>query len=189
VKGPIRNSQAGRRHTASAGRELDFSSPESDDFEALSRDIVPVRSMTVEDIPEMIAIDRRITRRDRTAYFRRRTAEALEESGVRVSLVAELDGRIAGFIMARVDFGEFGRTEPEGVIDTIAVDPADARGGIGSALISQLLVNLGSLRVERVRTELAWDNFGLLGFLKRAGFIPSQRLSFARPIGAEFPRP
>ncbi len=176
------NPQFKRRGAGSAGRELDFSGAESDDFEALSRDIIPIRSMTAEDIPEMIAIDRRITRRDRTKYFHRKAAEVLEESGVRVSLVADLDGRIAGFVMARVDFGEFGRTEPEGVIDTIAVDPADAHGGIGGALISQLLVNLASLRVERVRTELAWDNFVLMSFLRHAGFVPSQRLSFARPV-------
>jgi ribosomal protein S18 acetylase RimI-like enzyme len=178
------NPQTRRRRADTASGELDFSSAESDDFEALSRDVVPVRSMTAADIPEMIAIDRRITRRDRSAYFRRKAAEALEESGVRVSLVAELDGRIAGFVMARVDFGEFGRTEPEGVIDTIAVDPADAHSGIGSALISQLMANLASLRVERARTELAWDNFGLMSFLRRAGFAPSQRLSFARPVVA-----
>ena len=164
------------------GRELNFSDPVGDDFEALSRDRVPVRSLQAADLAAMIAIDRRITGRDRSAYYRRKAAEALEESGVRVSLVAELDGRVVGFIMARVDFGEFGQTEPEGVVDTIAVEPAYAHRKVGAALVSQLLANLGSLRVERVRTELAWDNFALLGFLKRCGFKPSQRLSFARPI-------
>ncbi len=178
---PVSSRTPGR---ASTGPELNFSDPQADDFEALSRDRVPVRSLQPGDLPAMIAIDRRVTGRDRAAYYRRKSAEALEESGVRVSLVAELDGRLVGFVMARVDFGEFGRTEPEGVLDTIAVDPAYAGHNVGTALVSQLLANLASLRVERVRTEVAWDNFGLLGFLERCGFRPSQRLSFARPIAA-----
>lgn len=172
----------GLKTGATAGPELNFSDPNGDDFAALSRDRVPIRSLQAGDLAAMIAIDRRITGRDRSAYYRRKIAEVLEESGVRVSLVAELDARVVGFIMARVDFGEFGQTEPEGVMDTIAIDPTYAGHKIGSALVSQLLANLSSLRVERVRTELAWDNFGLLGFLKHCEFKPSQRLSFARPI-------
>lgn len=166
-----------------AARERDFSDPGGDDFEALSRDIVPVRSFQASDIDEIIRIDRRITRRDRTDYFRRKAAEALEESGVRVSVVAESDGQIAGFVMARLDYGAFGRTEPEAVIDTIGVDPAFAHHHVGDALISQLLTNLQALKVESVRTELAWDNFDLLGFLCHAGFVPAQRVVLSRPVG------
>jgi len=39
-----------------------------------------------------------------------------------------------------------------------------------------------SLRVERVITEAGWDEFGLLAFLAHAGFGPSQRLSFQKPV-------
>jgi ribosomal protein S18 acetylase RimI-like enzyme len=169
------------------GPELDFSDPQADDVEALSRDRVPVRSLISDDLGALIAIDRRITGRDRAAYYRRKVEEAMEESGIRVSLVAEIEGRVAGFIMARVDFGEFGRTEPEAVIDTIGVDPLYAQQAIGSALVSQLLANLATLRVERVRTEVEWNQFGLLGFLERCGFRPSARLSFARPLAGYLP--
>jgi len=99
---------------------------------------------------------------------------------VRVSLLAERDGLPVGFIMARVDLGEFGRFEPTAVLDTIGVDP-DSRGqGVGRALLSQLLVNLGTLRIERVRTEIDWRDRELLGFLDHCGFLPSQELCFDR---------
>jgi GNAT superfamily N-acetyltransferase len=84
--------------------------------------------------------------------------------------------------MARVDLGELGRIEPVAIIDTIGVDP-DYRGqGVGRALLSQLLANLSTLRVERVRTELSWRELELLSFLDRCGFQPSQTLSFDRAI-------
>jgi ribosomal protein S18 acetylase RimI-like enzyme len=162
--------------------ELNFSDPNPDEYEALSRDRIPVRSMRESDLPAIIGLDRRLTGRDRSAYYARKAHEALSDSGVRVSLVAELDARLVGFVMARVDFGEFGETQPEAVIDTIGVEAAYKNRSIGTALLSQLLTNLAALQVERVRTELRWDDLGLLAFLKRCGFAPSQRLAVARPI-------
>ncbi len=160
--------------------EIDYSDPGGDDFEALARDIIPVRSMKSEDLRSLIAIDRRITGADRTAYYERKLSETMDESAIRVSLVAEQDGRVAGFIMARVDFGEYGRTEPEAVIDTIGVDPDFAHRKIGHAMMSQLIGNLRSLQVEGVRTEVAWNDFGLLGFLDNCGFTPAQRIALRR---------
>ena len=162
--------------------EIDYSHASGDDFEALSRDKVPVRSMAEGDLDALIAIDRRITGRDRRAYYEQKLAETLDETGVRVSLVAELDGRPVGFIMARVDFGEFGRTEPEAVIDTIGVDPASTHQNVGTAMMSQLMVNLMALQVERVRTEVVWNDHPLLSFLDRCGFRPAQRLALKRMI-------
>ncbi len=101
---------------------------------------------------------------------------------MRVSLVAEVDNVPVGFVMARVDLGEFGRVETTAVIDTIGVDPEYRDKGVGRALISQLLANLSTLRVERVRTEVDWQNRDLLAYLDRSGFLPSQRLCFNRPL-------
>jgi ribosomal protein S18 acetylase RimI-like enzyme len=84
--------------------------------------------------------------------------------------------------MASVDFGDFGRTEPVAVLDTIGVDPGFTGAGVGSALLSQLFVNLEALRVERVATVVERDNFGLLEFFYRAGFGPGQRLGFVKRL-------
>lgn len=160
--------------------EPNYSDPVADDFQALSRDTVPVRSLTEDDLSSLVRIDRRITGIDRTNYYRRKVNEAINGSGVRMSVVAEMQGEIAGFLMARVDYGEFGRTAAEAVIDTLGVDPAYKSQGVGQAMLSQLLINLSSLRVESVRTEVEWNNFGLLAFLDHCGFKPSQRLAFVR---------
>ncbi len=162
--------------------ERDYSDESGDDFEALSRDVIPVRSMTADDLNSLVSIDRRITGMDRTAFYERKVTEALEESGIRVSLVAEMDGLPVGFIMARVDFGEFGQSESEAVIDTLGVNPGISHQHVGQAMMSQLLANLAVLQVDRVRTEVNWDQFDLLGFLKACGFEPAQRVSFRRAI-------
>ena len=163
--------------------EIDYGRPAASDFGPLARVRIPVRAMKEGDLGALIAIDRRITGRTRSGYFERKLEEALRDSDVRVSLVAELNGAVVGFMMARVDFGEFGRFEPIAVMDTIGVDPDVRHSGVGRALLSQLLVNLGTLRVERIRTEIAWRDGDVLGFLDRCGFLPAQQICFQRPVG------
>jgi ribosomal protein S18 acetylase RimI-like enzyme len=141
--------------------EINYGGRADADFELLARDLIPVRSMVEGDLRALIAIDRRITGRD------------LRQSDVRISLVAELDGRPVGFIMARVDLGEFGRTDSAAIMDTIGVDPDYGNRGVGRALLTQLLVNLMTLRVDKVLTEVDWSARELLGFLDRCGFHPS----------------
>ena len=162
--------------------EIDYGKPFAADFAPLARDRIPVRSMAESDLRPIVAIDRRITGRARTAYLRQKLMEALHQSDVRVSLVAELDGCPVGFVMARVDLGEFGRAEPAAVMDTIGVDPDYQRQGVGRALFSQLFLNLAALRVERIRTELDWRDRELLAFLDVCGFRPSQQLCFDLPL-------
>ena len=163
--------------------ELDFSAPTSDAEDALSRDQVTIRSLQADDLPALIAIDRAITHEDRGEYLKHQITEAMEQSGVRVSLVAEGEnGQPIGFMMARVDFGEFGRTEPAAVMDTLGIDPLYSHAGIGTALMSQLLANLRTLRVDTVRTGVRWNDYALLHFLETCGFRPSQRLALRKRI-------
>ena len=160
--------------------EIDYGKPTTADYASLARDRIPVRAMKQSDLPAVIAIDRRITGRERSEYLKEKLQEALVASDVRVSLMAEYDDHPVGFIMARVDLGEFGRFEPTAVLDTIGVDPGYRNQGVGRALLSQLLVNLSTLRIERVHTEIDWRDYELLAFLDHCGFTPGQELCFGR---------
>lgn len=160
----------------------DYSGEDGDDFESLSRDDYLIRSMRANDLDAIIRIDSKLTGRNRREYFEAKLEEVMVESGIRVSLVAEIDDRPAGYIMARVDFGEFGRTETTAVIDTLGVDPGYGHKGIAHALVSQLMVNLGALHVERIRTSVGWNNHQLLDFLDHQGFKPAQQLVLTKSV-------
>lgn len=162
--------------------EIDYSSPSGDDFMALARDRIPVRSLTEADLPGIAAIDRRHSGRERTAYYARKLDQVLNQSGVRLSLMAEIDGMPAGFVMARVDYGEFGQTADEAVLEAIGVDPAFAGQSVGRALMSQLMGNLTVLRAGVVRSETDWNDTGLIGFLNAMEFTPAQKISLRRSV-------
>jgi len=134
-----------------------------------------IRSLDASDTDAVRRIDGHLTGRDRRDYLEQKIDEALNQSGIRVSLVAESTGLVVGFIMARLDHGEFGRTATTAVIDTIGVDPGSQ--GAGSALLGQLFANLGSLRVDGVRTIVGWDDVDMIRFLSKAGFSPAPRLA------------
>jgi ribosomal protein S18 acetylase RimI-like enzyme len=160
--------------------EIDHSSPDGDDPDAFSKEEVLVRSMNKKDLAEIIKIDRKITGVDRSAYFRRKQYEVLHQSGVRNSLIAELDGYPVGFIMARVDYGEFGRASPVAVLDAIGVDPGYQQRGVGQTLMRNLLTNLSILKVEIVRTEVEWNNLSMIAYMDAAGFTPAQTIGLYR---------
>ena len=143
---------------------------------------VTVRPIKWEDLAAVDRIDVKCTGLDRSAYCAAKFREVLDESGIRVSMVAEDDGVVTGFIMARVDFGEFGRVEKAAVIDTIGVHPAYGGSGVGHALLSQLLINLSALQVKTVRTRVEHDYFALWNFLTRRGFKHSQRLLLTKKV-------
>ena len=155
----------------------------ADDLAPLERDAIEAQVLRESDIDGIARIDSRHTGRDRRGYLCRTLREALGDSAVRISLVARVDGNVAGFLMARMDYGDFGRAEPTAVIDTVGVDPLRARQGIGRALLSQLLLNLHGLGVERVETVVPAGELALTGFFYATGFRPSDRLAFVKRLG------
>jgi ribosomal protein S18 acetylase RimI-like enzyme len=148
----------------------------------LARDAILVSAMQRAELAQVVRIDNAITGTARAGYIARLLAEALYDSAIRVSLTARIDGVIAGFLTARVDAGDYGRIDPVAVLDTIGVQPDFTHRRVGHALLSQLFVNLGALRVERVETIVAPRDLGLLGVLYAAGFAPSRRLPVVRAV-------
>ncbi len=145
---------------------------------------VTVRLLTLADAPRLVRMDQAITGRNRTAWYEGKLKRALKESDLQVSLGAEVDGFLVGAVLGSLHYGEFGQPEPIAVLDTILVDPGFARRGIGSSLLDNLTRNLRALGIERLRTEVAWDEHDLNRFLGLQGFVPAPRLVLELRLGA-----
>jgi ribosomal protein S18 acetylase RimI-like enzyme len=134
-----------------------------------------VRQLRPQDLEAVIALDAKAVGRRREEYFKVKLKQAMSDTGIQVSLGAEVEGIFAGFLLARVYYGEFGAPEPVAVLDTMGVHP-DFRGrGVGNDLIDQLRTNLLGLGIRTLQTEVSWQNPGLLAFFQREGFQPAPR--------------
>jgi predicted N-acetyltransferase YhbS len=139
---------------------------------------VTVRLLRPDDIDDIVAIDEKITGTARPEYYRHKIdATNVADAQLSASLVAETDGKVVGFLMGTLFFGEFGIPESSAVVDTLGVDPAFQDRGVGGALFDQFLANMRAARVEKIYTLVDWNDFGMLKFFGNMGFVPSQRLS------------
>ena len=150
-------------------------------------DQVIVRSMREGDLEAVVAIDAASTGRRRPHYFRRMLERTVKEADFQISLVAELDGVVAGCVIATLFYGEYGVMEPAASIDAIGVLKEYRRQHVGRALMRQLRLNLSALRIDSVRTEVLWDDFELLRFFKSEGFAPGTRICLERSIDPTHP--
>lgn len=144
-----------------------------------------VRNLELGDAPRLVKLDQRLTGRNRAAWYEGKLKRALEESDVKISLGAERDGFLVGAVLGELHYGEFGQPEPIAILDTILVDPDSARQGVGRALLESLTRNLAALGIERLRTEVAWDEHELNRFLGRTGFVPAPRLVLELKLSPE----
>jgi predicted N-acetyltransferase YhbS len=146
-----------------------------------------VRALAPADLERVVAIDAAATGRRRPLYYQLMFERAVKQASLQVSLVAELDCHVVGFLIASLYYGEFGVSEPVASIDTVGVDQAYRGRRVAHTLMRQLRQNLSALGVRTLRTEVSWDHFDLLAFFSRQGFQPATRLCLECSIDATSP--
>ena len=144
---------------------------------------ITVRVLKREDGARLARIDAALTGHSRAGWFEKRLQRAAVESDVFICLGAEKDGSLVGGLLATVQLGEFGIVDAVAVLDTVLVDPKLKGSGVASAMLEQLLENLRGLRVSKVRTQVGWNELGLIEFFNRKGFVPAPRLVLEREVG------
>lgn len=154
----------------------------------LETDTILVRTMREDDLEAVVSIDAAATGRRRPRYFELMLQRAVKQAGLQISLVAEMEGRVAGFLIGSLYYGEYGVIEPSASIDAIGVHPRFRGRRAGKALMRQLRLNLGALHIKVLRTEVAWDDFELAAFFRSEGFAPAGRLCLECPLDPTSPR-
>ena len=146
------------------------------DLENPARDSTFVRSLRPSDAEAIISIDAASVGRRRDRFLKLKLEQAFADTGIHMSLVAEVDGFVVGFLLARVYYGEFGVMEPAAVLDVIGVKPEFRGRHVAAALLDQLRTNLIGLGIPRLQTEVQWDDADLMVFFQREGFRLAQRV-------------
>ena len=141
-----------------------------------ARDRVLVRNLKLEDLEAIAGIDAAAVGRRREQFLALKMKQAFADTGIAVSLAAELDDHIVGFLLARLYYGEFGVVEPAAVLDVVGVHPEYRGRHVAAALVDQLRTNLLGLGIRTLQTEVPWTNPDLVTFFQHEGFTIAPRL-------------
>jgi ribosomal protein S18 acetylase RimI-like enzyme len=133
---------------------------------------VVIRPVTELDIESICRIDEQITGtyrpeawEDRVMYYIRRDPDS--------SQVAEVAGRVVGFMLGEVRGGEFGLEEPTGWVEFFGVDPQAREKGVGRSLIEALLSRFKAKGAHVARTMVRTQDAEIDAFVRRNGFAPA----------------
>jgi predicted N-acetyltransferase YhbS len=141
----------------------------------VARQKAVIRTLKKEDVPSIVEIDGMASGSPRLEYLQDKMRAALEQEQVMViSLVAEMDKKIVGFLMGEMHRGEFGISENVASVDTVGVHPEFQNAGVGRQLIEEFVAHSKKAGAQRVRTMVDWSlQWDLMGYFRSSGFSPA----------------
>ena len=130
---------------------------------------INIRELKSDDLDSIVEIDYRVLGTKRPSYWQQKIEE-MEHEQLPKSQVAELEGKVVGFIMGAVSGWEFGMPNTTGWIDTIGVYPDYQKKGIATRLFTAILEEFKKDGVENIYTLVKWEDWDLMCFFKAVGF-------------------
>lgn len=140
-----------------------------------------IREMVPADLDRIIEIDVKVLGKQRREYWEMKLD--LVQTRPQISaLVAELGGRVVGFIIGGASRWEYGVPENIGWIDTIGVDPAYQRKGIARILFDEMSKNLKKGGIDTITTFVNRRDWVMLKFFKNLGFQKGDMINLEMEI-------
>ena len=127
-----------------------------------------LRRMTSEDVSQVVQIQSKITRQTVSERWRNMVAQHVGNPD-QVGMVAEVEGKVVGFIIGEINVGGFG-SELTGWLEMMGVAPEHMGGGVGRALAQKLFAYFAEQGLKEVLTSVRWDSGDMLAFFKNLGF-------------------
>jgi ribosomal protein S18 acetylase RimI-like enzyme len=139
-----------------------------------------IRPMEPVDIDAVLAVDKKISGVRRAVSYTDLITGDL--GGVLdLSLVAEVDGQIAGFILARRAYVGEPVTEV-GLVQILGVDPDYQRRGIATKMVEALLETSRAQKLKSIRVILSERDSQLQEFFAGIGFKQGHLIDYTREL-------
>ena len=143
-----------------------------------------IRPLDELDIGSIVRIDERITGQYRPEVWERRVGYYLRRDPDS-SQVAEVEGKVVGFMLGDVRAGEFGLEEPSGWVERFGIDP-DFRGrDLGKQLFAAICAHFRESGAGVVRTLMDGRDAQVAGFLEALGFENSSLKALERRLDGQ----
>ncbi len=142
---------------------------------------VRVRCLEDTDLGDISALDEKLGGGYRPEVWERRIGYYLRRDP-EASVVAELDGRVIGFMLGEVRSGDFGLEEPTGWIEVLGVDPEHRKRAVGRRLAEKMLEHFRERGAVSVRTLVDEGMEEIAGFFTSLGFEAAALRPFVKRL-------
>ncbi|MBI9086221.1 MAG: GNAT family N-acetyltransferase [Desulfobacterales bacterium] len=139
-----------------------------------------IRRLKIEDAGIINQINMAITQDPAETDFREIVSEQVRGSND-ASFVAEIDGRVVGYMIGSILLGAFG-IKSGAWLSMMGVDPKFMGQGIGEKLADAFFANAKSKGLAHVHTSVRWDSTDLLSYFKRLGFDRSNFINLHKRV-------
>jgi ribosomal protein S18 acetylase RimI-like enzyme len=147
----------------------------------MAKDRVLVRRLKKGDATEISKIYAAITKKPCDLDFKRIVGEEIR-SETDASFVAEVGGKVVGYMISYMTFGNFG-VDKCAWIANFGVYPRLMGQGIGKRLAEGIFNYYRQQGVTNVFTSVMWDSTDLLSFFKTLGFDRSNFINLQKTLG------
>jgi len=127
-----------------------------------------IRNLEIRDSEDISRIQESITKEPSTIDYHKVVQEEVKKDNS-VTVVAELDGKVVGFIITYILYGGFG-LEKSAWIGLFGVEPKYMGSGIGKRMAKEVFDELTKMNIKNIFTSVKWDSVDLLSFFKSLGF-------------------
>jgi len=139
-----------------------------------------IRKIKAEDASDIGSIQAAITKSPTYIDFRQIIEDQVRKDED-VSFVAEIGGKVVGYMISYIVFGGFG-LEKGAWIATLGVDPKFMGRGIGKKLAEEILAVYREKGINDIYTSVRWDSVDLLSFFKTLGFDRSNFINLRKEL-------
>jgi predicted N-acetyltransferase YhbS len=139
-----------------------------------------IRNIETGDAEAIRRIQGAITKSPVTTDFGQIIRDQKQE-GRDASFVAELDGKIVGYMISYTVYAGFG-LDKSAWIATLGVDPRFMGQGIGRQLAEAVFHAYREMGVRHILTSVRWDSADLLSFFKTLGFDRSDFINLLKEM-------
>jgi ribosomal protein S18 acetylase RimI-like enzyme len=98
------------------------------------------------------------------------------------SFVAEIDGKVVGFMICNIISCGFGLLDISAWIVTLGVDPEFMGQGIGKSLAAEIVKVCKEKGIKNIHLSVEWASVDLLSFLKTSGFHRSNFINLRKEL-------
>ncbi|MFO7753633.1 MAG: GNAT family N-acetyltransferase [Desulfobacteraceae bacterium] len=140
-----------------------------------------IRPLEEEDSQAIQKINQSITNRADTREIEKILEQEIQGQGEDACFVAEIDGKVVGYMISRIIHAGFGLEKSAWII-SFGVGPDHMDQGIGKLLAEKVFEKYREVGIKHIYTSVQWDSFDILSYFKSLGFERSNFINIRKTL-------